>query len=53
MKRILINLGIFIIGLSLVIGAFVHVGPIFGTFALGIVLVVFGACGLLEKEADD
>lgn len=50
MEKILISAGFIIMGISVVVGAYVHVGPIFGTFILGIIILLLGA---IKKEMHD
>ena len=39
-KNLLFNLGIALASAALVAGASIHIGPIFGLFTLGIILIV-------------
>lgn len=50
MEKILISAGFIIIGISVIVGAYIHIGPIFGTFILGIIILLLG---IIKKNWDD
>ena len=50
MEKILISVGFIIIGISVIIGAYIHIGPIFGTFILGFIILLLG---IIKKNWDD
>ena len=50
MEKILISVGFIIIGISVIVGAYIHIGPIFGTFVLGLTILLLG---IIKKNWDD